>query len=138
MLMTHQESAELAEPGVGSFDDPAAFVPSELSAVFVAPVPTVLAIRHDEVDTAFCEPFEPNSQWKTLAVDQYHPLRSLAALGLTDCRAPFSAGAKLPSRNVSSHFSRPSPSSAPSSVRQASSHTSCSSHCFNRRQQVAG
>ncbi len=182
--MTHQESAELAEPGVGSFDDPAAFVASELSAVFVAPVPTVLAIRHDEVDTALCEPFaqrigvvgavgdyafgllpratsgsrdldfgergfrkrnfsrrgtfEPNSQWKTLAVDQYHPLRSLAALGLTDCRAPFFAGAKLPSRNVSSHFSRPSPSSAPSSVRQASSHTSCSSHCFNRRQQVAG
>jgi hypothetical protein len=55
--MTHQESAELAEPGVGSFDDPAAFVASELSAVFVAPVPTVLAIRHDEVDTALCEPF---------------------------------------------------------------------------------
>jgi len=54
--MTHQESAELAEPGVGSFDDPAAFVASELSAVFVAPVPTVLAIRHDEVDTALCEP----------------------------------------------------------------------------------
>jgi hypothetical protein len=48
------------------------------------------------------------------------------------------AGAKLPSRNVSSHFSRPSPSNAPSSARHASSHTSCSSHCFNRRQQVAG
>ncbi len=82
--------------------------------------------------------FQPNSQRKTATVDQYHPLRALAALGFTDCGAPFLAGAKLPSRNVSSHFSRPSPSSAPSSVRHASSHTSCSSHCFRRRQQVAG
>jgi len=54
--MTHEESAELAEPGVGSFDDPAAFVASELSAVLVAPVLAVLAIRDDEVDTALCEP----------------------------------------------------------------------------------
>ena len=82
--------------------------------------------------------FEPNSQRKTATVDQYHPLRPLAALGFTDCQAPFFAGAKLPSRNVSSHLSRPSPSSAPSSARQASSQTSCSSHCFKRRQQVAG
>jgi hypothetical protein len=82
--------------------------------------------------------FEPNSQRNTATVDQYHPLRALATLGFTDCGAPFFAGAKLPSRNVSSHFSRPSPSSPPNSARQASSHTSCSSHCFNRRQQVAG
>jgi hypothetical protein len=134
--MAHEESAELAEPGVGSFDDPAAFVASELSAVFVAPVFAVLAIRDDEVDTALCEPlaqrsgvvgsdgdyafgllprtafgardfdfgergfrkrnfsrrgtFEPNSQRKTATVDQYHPLRSLAALGFTDWGAPFS------------------------------------------------
>ncbi len=82
--------------------------------------------------------FQPNSQRKTATVDQYHPLRALATLGFTDCGAPFFAGAKLPSRNVSSHFNRPSPSSAPNSARQASSHTFCSSHCFNRRQQVAG
>ncbi len=82
--------------------------------------------------------FEPNSQRKTATVDQYHPLRALAALGFTDCSAPFFAGAKLPSRNASSHFSSPSPSSAPNSARHASSHTFCSSHCFKRRQQVAG
>ncbi len=82
--------------------------------------------------------FKPNSQRKTATVDQYHPLRPLAALGLADCGAPFLAGAKLPSRNVSSHLNRPSPSSAPSNARHALSHTSCSSHCFNRRQQVAG
>ena len=82
--------------------------------------------------------FKPNSQRKTLTVDQYHPLRSLAALGFTDGSAPFLAGAKLPSRKASSHRSNPSPSKAPSNVRQASSQTSCSSHCFKRRQQVAG
>jgi hypothetical protein len=71
--------------------------------------------------------FKPNSQRKTLTVDQYHPLRSLAALGFTDCRAPFLAGAKLPSRKASSHRSNPSPSKAPSNVLQASSQTSCSS-----------
>src|SRR6185312_16299974 len=82
--------------------------------------------------------FKPNSQRKTLTVDQYHPLRSLATLGFADCSAPFLAGAKLPSRNASSHRSSPSPSKAPSKVRQASSQTPCSSHCFKRRQQVAG
>jgi hypothetical protein len=82
--------------------------------------------------------FQPNSQRKTLTVDQYHPLRSLAALGFTDRVAPFFAGAKLPSRNVSSHFSRPSASSAPNRARHASSQTSSSCHCFSRRQQVAG
>ena len=182
--MANEESAELPEPCVGPFDDPSAFVPSELSSVFVPTKLTVLAIRNDEFDPSLFEPltqrvgvvgavgdhpfrllsrsafgagdfdfrergfrkrnfsrrgtFQPNSQRKTTTVDQYHPLRALAALGFTDCRAPFLAGAKLPSRNVSSHFSSPSPSSAPSSVRHASSHTSCSSHCFSRRQQVAG
>ena len=82
--------------------------------------------------------FQPNSQRKTLTVDQYHPLRSLAAFGFTDGVAPFLAGAKLPSRNVSSHLSRPSSSSAPSRARHASSHTPSSCHCFSRRQQVAG
>ena len=33
--------------------------------------------------------FQPNSQWKTLAVDQYHPLRSLAALGFYRPQRPF-------------------------------------------------
>ena len=82
--------------------------------------------------------FKPNSQRKTPTVDQYHPLRALAALGFTDCRAPFLAGAKLPSRKLSSHCNKPLLSRVPSSARQASSQTSCSSHCFRRRQQVAG
>ena len=182
--MANQESAELTEPCVGAFDDPASFVAPEFPAVLVPAVFTVLAVWNDEVDTAFLEPlaqrvgvvgavgdhafrllsrsafgtrdfdfgergfrkrnfsrrgtFEPNSQRKTATVDQYHPLRALATLGSTHRGAPFFPGAKLPSRNVSSHFSKPSPSNAPNRARQASSHTSRSSHCFNRRQQVAG
>ena len=82
--------------------------------------------------------FKPNSQQKTLTVDQYHPLRALATLGFTDCEAPFLAGAKAPSRKPSSHFKRPFPSKAPNSARHASSQTPSSSHCFSRRQQAVG
>lgn len=82
--------------------------------------------------------FQPNSQRKTFTVDQYHPLRALAPLGFPDGRAPFFAGAKLPSRKASSHFSSPSRSSAPSNARLAFSHTPSSSHCLRRRQQVEG
>jgi len=82
--------------------------------------------------------FQPNSQRKTLTVDQYHPLCALAPLGFADGKAPFFAGAKLPSKKLSSHRSRPSASSAPSRARQASSQTPSSSHCLSRRQQVEG
>src|SRR5437667_4996548 len=184
MLMTHQQSSELAKPGVGSFDDPTPLVASQLTPILVAPLPIVLPVRYDQLDTAFLQSlaqririvggvgyhpfrllprtafglrnrdflergfrkrnfvrrgtFQPNSQRKTLTVDQYHPLCPLAPLGFPDGRAPFFAGAKLPSRKVSSHFSRPSSSSAPNNVRHAFSHTPSSSHCLSRRQQVEG
>jgi hypothetical protein len=182
--MSYQESPKLAEPCVGSLDDPAALVSAQFPPIFVPPSLVVLPIWGDQfyaslfqtlaqwvrvIGTVSDHPFrflpraafgsgdadlfergfrkrsfsrrgtfKPNSQRKTLTVDQYHPLRSLATLGFTDGSAPFLAGAKLPSRKASSHRSSPSPSNAPSNVRQASSQTSCSSHCFNRRQHVAG
>ena len=125
--MTHKESAELTEPCVGAFDDPASLVTPELPAVLVPPVLAALAVWNDEFDAALLESlsqwigvvgavgdhtlrllpwaafgardldfgergfrkrnfswrgtFEPNSQRKTATVDQYHPLRALAALG---------------------------------------------------------
>lgn len=82
--------------------------------------------------------FQPNSQRSTFTVDQYHPLCALATLGFTDGRAPFLAGAKLPSKKLSSHRSSPSLSSAPRSRRQASNQTPFSSHYCSRRQQVEG
>src|SRR5271157_1041188 len=184
MLMTNQQPAKLAEPGVGSFHDPAALITPQFAPIFVAPFLIVLPVRRDQFNASLLQPlpqrvrivaavgdhafrllsraalrsgyadfgergfrklnfarrgtFQPNSQRKTLTVDQYHPLRALAPLGFTDGSAPFFAGAKLPSRKVSSHFNRPSSSSAPSSARHASSQTPSSSHCFSRRQQVEG
>lgn len=55
--MAHEESSELSEPGVGAFDDPAALISPELPAVFIAPVLAALAVRHDEVDAPFGQPF---------------------------------------------------------------------------------
>src|SRR5882724_1365551 len=184
MFMTHQQSSELAQPGVGSCDDPTPFVASQFASIFVAAVPIVVPVRRDQLDAAFLQSlaqrvrivggvgnhpfrllpgtafgarnrdflergfrkrnfvrrgtFQPNSQRNTLTVDQYHPLCPLAPLGFSDGKAPFFAGAKLPSKKVSSHFSRPSLSSAPSRVRHAFNHTPSSSHCLSRRQQVEG
>jgi hypothetical protein len=182
--MTNQQSAKLSQPRIGSLHDPAAFVASQLTAIFILALRTVRPIRRNQLDaslpqslpqgigivgrigdhalrflpgTAFGSwnldlgergfrkrnfmrrgTFQPNSQRNTFTVDQYHPLCPLAPLGFSHCRAPFFAGAKLPSRKVSSHFSRPSWSKAPNRVRQASSHTPSFSHCCRRRQQVDG
>ena len=76
------------------------------------------------------------SQRSTRAIDQYHPLCALSPLGRPDFRAPFFAGAKLPSTKHSFQCSfwasfnwakkaRHSPSSAPQV-----------SHCRSRRQHV--
>jgi hypothetical protein len=78
------------------------------------------------------------SQRNTLAVDHHHPLRALAPFGWSDAFAPFFAGAKLPSTNASDQSSWPLASSSARNARHASSHTSCSSHNFSRRQQVEG
>jgi hypothetical protein len=82
--------------------------------------------------------FQPNSQRNTFTVDQYHPLCALATLGFSNGRAPFLAGAKLPSKKLSSQRSSPSASNAPRNRRQAANHTPLSSQRCNRRQQVDG
>ena len=76
------------------------------------------------------------SQRNTLAIDQYHPARALAAPAVADGRAPFFAGAKLPSINVSCQFSRCRWSNRESNWRQAASRAPLSSHRRSRRQQV--
>jgi len=184
MFMTDEQSAELSQPGIGAFDNPAPFVASQFPAIFVSPLLVVFPVRRDQLDAAplpslsqrigvvtpvrnhpfgllprpafrsreadlfergvrkrnFCRrgTFQPNSQRNTFTVSQYHPLCAFTALGFADCIAPFLAGAKLPSREASSHFNRPSACRAPSKVRQALSQTPVSSHCFRRRQQVEG
>jgi len=73
------------------------------------------------------------SQRSTRAIDQYHPLRALAALGGADFGA---AGAKLPSMKHSSQRSFCRSLSSLRKARQRAKSTSCSSHCRRRRQQV--
>jgi|WetSurMetagenome_2_1015567.scaffolds.fasta_scaffold110847_3 hypothetical protein len=76
------------------------------------------------------------SQRNTLAVDHHHPLRSLAAFGLSDALPPFLAGAKLPSANASLQSSWPRWSSSERKARHALSHTSCSSQSRSLLQHV--
>jgi hypothetical protein len=84
VLMTNEESSELAEPGIGAFDDPAARVASEFSAILVTPVFAVLAIRNDEVDATFLESLTQRIGVVSTVGD--YPLRLLpgAAFGLWD------------------------------------------------------
>jgi hypothetical protein len=78
------------------------------------------------------------SQRNTLAVDHHHPLRALASLGFSDFRAPFFAGAKLPSRNDSLQSSCPRWFSSAKNARQMVSQTPRSSQSRSLRQHVAG
>lgn len=80
---------------------------------------------------------QPNSHRKTLTVDQYNPLRFLAALGFADCGAPLSPVRSCHPEGLS-HLSSPHSSSVPSRVRQALSQAPFSCQCCNRRQQVEG
>jgi hypothetical protein len=78
------------------------------------------------------------SQRKTRAVDHHHPLRAFPPAGFAHSRAPFLAGAKLPSRNDSLHCNCWRSLSSLRNARQISSQTSCSSQSRSRRQHVEG
>ena len=78
------------------------------------------------------------SQRNTLAVDHHHPLRAFAALGFSDLRAPFLAGAKRPSRNDSLQLSCSRWFSSARNARQMVSQMLCSSQARSRRQHVVG
>jgi hypothetical protein len=78
------------------------------------------------------------SQRNTLAVDHHHPLGALTPLGFSDFRAPFFAGAKLPSRNDSLQSSCPRWFSSAKKARQMVSQTPRASQSRSLRQHVAG
>jgi len=82
--------------------------------------------------------FQELSQRNTLAVDPHPPLRALAPLGFSDARAPFLAGAKLPSTKLSLQSSWPRASSSQRNCRHTSNQTPWSSHNCKPRQQVLG
>ena len=78
------------------------------------------------------------SQGSTLAIDQKHPLRTLALLGLADSGAPFFAGAELPSPKHSSQRTFSASFDSASKARHSASSVPSSSHCRSRRQHVVG
>jgi hypothetical protein len=118
MFMTDEQSAELSQPGVCAFDNPASFVASQFPAIFVSPLLVVLSVRRDQLDTA---PFPSLAQWIGVVTPvRDHPFWLLP-------RPTFRPGdADLFERG------------APSKVRQALSQMPSSSHCFSRRQQIDG
>jgi hypothetical protein len=103
-----------------------------------SPYPNRRERRLDELEIRRGSSVKVVSQRKTPAVDRHHPLRPLAPLGLADGGAPFSAGAKLPSRNDSLHLNSCRSFNPPRKARQISSQTSCASQSRSLRQQVAG
>ena len=110
------------------------------------PRPSASPARHPHGRQRPCEQFyfrwrgrlQELSQRNTLAVDHHHPLRALASLGFADARAPFLAGAKLPSTKLSLQSNWPRASSSDRNCRHTSNQTSCSSHNCKRRQHVLG
>jgi len=53
--MVDEQSAELTEPDISSFDDRAAFVVRHLSIVFMLSVSAVFAGQHDQLDATLSE-----------------------------------------------------------------------------------
>ena len=54
--MTNQQPAELPQPGISSFNDPAALIASQFASILVTPEFVVVAVRHDQFNTTFLEP----------------------------------------------------------------------------------
>src|SRR5581483_2024315 len=54
-VLTHLEATEIAEPGKGALDFPAPLVPPQLAAVLIRLVPSVAAVRHNELDASSSE-----------------------------------------------------------------------------------
>ena len=114
--MTNEQSSELAEPSVGSFDDPAAFVAAQLAAIFIAPVPAVASVRHDQLDAAFLQPL---AQWvRVVGAVSDHPFRLCLgrplALGTRTSASVASASVASPGEALSSRTpsGRPWPSTS--------------------------
>jgi hypothetical protein len=78
------------------------------------------------------------SQRSTRAIDQNHPLCTLAPLGLPDLGPPFLAGMKEPSAKHSSQRIFSWSLSWAKNARQSFKSTPFSSHCCSRRQHVLG
>lgn len=168
-IVADGQPAEVAEPGEGALNEPAAPVAAQPAAVVVGGPRVVPPRRDDRRDAPALEvpaqgvavlapigdePGGPALQGHTRqrlaheralrrgrrvqvcshrgtrAIDQNHPLRAPAPLRGAGFGAPFSAGAKLPSRTHSSQRSFSRSLKVLSRARHRASSTPLSSHCF--------
>src|SRR5437899_3572695 len=74
-VVAHHQAAEVSEPGVGAFDDPATSVPPRRSAVLRRRFLSVGAMRRDQFDSAPCQPLAQRIAVVGLVGD--HPHRFL-------------------------------------------------------------
>ena len=92
--------------------------------------------RLEETDFRWGRRVQMCSQRSTLAIDQQHPLRTLAPLRLADGTPPFFAGAKLPSPKHSSQRILSRSLRSARNARHSASRVPSSSQSRSRRQQV--
>lgn len=90
----------------------------------------------DQPDFCGCRGVKICAQWSASFVCGKHPLRAFPLLCLAYARAPFLAGAKLPSSMVSSISSPPFSNSFSNDPCHIRSQAPSSSHFLRRRQQV--
>src|SRR5437899_4246797 len=74
-VVAHHQAAEVSEPGVGAFDDPATSVPPQRSAILRRRFLAVGAMRRDQFDSAPCQPLAQRIAVVGLVGD--HPHRFL-------------------------------------------------------------
>src|SRR5271157_2818874 len=55
MFMTNQQTAKLAEPGVGSLHDPAALITPQFAPILVAPFLIVLPVRRNQFNASLLQ-----------------------------------------------------------------------------------
>jgi hypothetical protein len=161
--MVNEEPAELTEPLASVVNSPPSFIVSVVTALLelfarrigvVGPGPrpprgllSRAALRSGDPDPGECVfrkrnflrrgTIHMNFQWKTVAVDQYHPHRSLVTCVMPPAEMFLLAEVKLLYRKVSSHLSSPRGAECVQRSQQ-SRHTSCSSHYLSTRRQIAG
>jgi hypothetical protein len=97
--MADQQTAELAEPGVGAFDDPAAAVATQFASVLVLSLPIVLPVGDDEFDTTLNQSKIPASAinlqqrfWCFLPQDMQRLWQPILALSLRNHAAVWVLG----------------------------------------------
>src|SRR6266446_899829 len=75
-VVAHHQAAEVSEPGVGAFDDPATPVPPQRSAILRRRFLAVGAMRRDQFDSAPCQPLTQRITVVGLVGDHPHGLLS--------------------------------------------------------------